>query len=128
MHVPPCQAKNKIEIRSNKKAAFKLRVACEKAKKMLSANAEAPINIECIMEDTDVRVGAAFCPFFGRFCAFRQFFVAVSWSPEGMMDARDVPDCFGLFLLSFICRESRKKDYTQLTTSSASSPGTLESI
>ena len=24
-------------------------------KKMLSANAEAPINVECIMEDTDVR-------------------------------------------------------------------------
>jgi molecular chaperone DnaK (HSP70) len=25
-------------------------------KKMLSANAEAPINVECIMDDTDVRV------------------------------------------------------------------------
>ena len=26
-------------------------------KKMLSANAEAPYNIECIMEDVDVKVG-----------------------------------------------------------------------
>lgn len=47
--------KFKIDIKSNKKASFKLRVAVEKLKKMLSANAEAPINIECIMEDTDVR-------------------------------------------------------------------------
>mmetsp|Transcript_37740 Transcript_37740/g.84112 ORF Transcript_37740/g.84112 Transcript_37740/m.84112 type:complete len:814 (+) Transcript_37740:104-2545(+) len=47
--------KNKIDIRSNKKASFKLRQAVEKLKKTLSANPEAPINIECIMEDTDVR-------------------------------------------------------------------------
>lgn len=47
--------KNKIDIRANKKASFKLRVGIEKLKKILSANAEAPLNIECIMEDADVR-------------------------------------------------------------------------
>jgi len=49
------KAQHKLDIRSNKKASFKLRTACEKMKKMLSANAEAPYNIECIMEDIDVK-------------------------------------------------------------------------
>eukprot|EP00983_Pelagomonas_calceolata_P044340 1139260-Pelagomonas_calceolata.AAC.4 len=86
------KAQHKLDIRSNKKASFKLRTACEKEntgkpfglgfclvsgskyysgisckkncskqlvlskmKKMLSANAEAPYNIECIMEDIDVK-------------------------------------------------------------------------
>lgn len=49
------KAKHKIDIPSNKKASFKLRTQVEKVKKMLSANAEAPLNIECIMEDVDVR-------------------------------------------------------------------------
>jgi heat shock protein 4 len=30
-------------------------VACEKLKKMLSANPEAPMNIECLMDEKDVR-------------------------------------------------------------------------
>ncbi|KAG2501566.1 hypothetical protein HYH03_000072 [Edaphochlamys debaryana] len=49
------KAKTKLEIRENKKAAFKLRVAVEKVKKVLSANSESPLNVECIMEDSDLR-------------------------------------------------------------------------
>ncbi|GFH14593.1 heat shock protein 70E, partial [Haematococcus lacustris] len=49
------KAKHKIDIRTNKKAAFKLRVQCGKAKKILSANTEASIAVECIMNDVDVR-------------------------------------------------------------------------
>merc|ERR1712028_148535 len=47
--------KFKIDIRSNKKAKQRLMVACEAAKLRLSANVEATMNCECIMEDTDVR-------------------------------------------------------------------------
>ncbi|GBF90729.1 heat shock protein 70 kDa-like [Raphidocelis subcapitata] len=45
----------KIDVRSNAKASFKLRLQCEKLKKTLSANPEAPLNVECIMDDVDVR-------------------------------------------------------------------------
>jgi len=38
---------------SNKKSAFKLEEAVVKTKKVLSANNEAPINVECLMEDED---------------------------------------------------------------------------
>merc|ERR1712203_717685 len=38
---------------SNKKAAFKLEDAVGKTKKILSANNEAGINCECLMEDED---------------------------------------------------------------------------
>lgn len=38
---------------SNKKAAFKLEDAVMKTKKVLSANSEAPITCECLMEDED---------------------------------------------------------------------------
>mmetsp|Transcript_40708 Transcript_40708/g.120723 ORF Transcript_40708/g.120723 Transcript_40708/m.120723 type:complete len:839 (+) Transcript_40708:102-2618(+) len=38
---------------SNKKAAFKLEDAVSKTKKILSANYEAPVNVECLMEDED---------------------------------------------------------------------------
>ncbi|KAG8074886.1 hypothetical protein GUJ93_ZPchr0006g45981 [Zizania palustris] len=44
-----------IDVTSNVKASMRLRSACEKAKKVLSANAEAVINIECLMEEKDVR-------------------------------------------------------------------------
>ncbi|GLC40661.1 hypothetical protein PLESTB_000035600 [Pleodorina starrii] len=49
------KAKTKMDIRQNKKGSFKLRMAVEKVKKMLSANSEAPLNVECIMEDEDLR-------------------------------------------------------------------------
>uniref|UniRef100_A0A0E0LEQ3 Heat shock 70 kDa protein 16 n=1 Tax=Oryza punctata TaxID=4537 RepID=A0A0E0LEQ3_ORYPU len=45
----------KIDVTGNVKASMRLRAACEKAKKVLSANAEAVVNIECLMEEKDVR-------------------------------------------------------------------------
>ena len=47
--------KHKIDAKTSKKAMYRLVTACEKTKKVLSANPEAPINIECFMEDIDVR-------------------------------------------------------------------------
>lgn len=45
----------KIDVRSNARASLRLRAACEKLKKVLSANPVAPLNIECLMEEKDVR-------------------------------------------------------------------------
>ncbi|CAK9174620.1 unnamed protein product [Ilex paraguariensis] len=45
----------KIDVFQNARACLRLRAACEKLKKVLSANAEAPLNIECLMEEKDVR-------------------------------------------------------------------------
>merc|ERR1719460_2667781 len=47
--------KHKIDAKSNKKAMYRLLQACEKTKKVLSANPQAPINIECFMDDIDVK-------------------------------------------------------------------------
>ncbi|KAF2089577.1 putative heat shock protein Hsp88 [Saccharata proteae CBS 121410] len=47
--------KFKIDINENPKARVRLTAACEKLKKVLSANANAPINVESIMNDVDVR-------------------------------------------------------------------------
>ncbi|CAD7694806.1 unnamed protein product [Ostreobium quekettii] len=47
--------KSKLDVKTNPKSAFRLRVACEKAKKILSANNEAVLSVECLMEDTDFR-------------------------------------------------------------------------
>jgi heat shock protein 4 len=44
-----------IDVYSNVKACIRLRAACEKLKKVLSANPEAPLNIECLMEEKDVK-------------------------------------------------------------------------
>ncbi|KAF4394583.1 hypothetical protein F8388_020408, partial [Cannabis sativa] len=44
-----------IDVYSNVRACIRLRAACEKLKKVLSANAEAPLNIECLMDEKDVR-------------------------------------------------------------------------
>ncbi|GAU40050.1 hypothetical protein TSUD_258430, partial [Trifolium subterraneum] len=43
-----------IDVYSNDKACNRLRAACEKLKKVLSANLEAPLNIECLMDEKDV--------------------------------------------------------------------------
>ena len=48
------KASKKIDIKTNARAQHRLRTAVEKMKKVISANPEAPINIECIMDDTDV--------------------------------------------------------------------------
>lgn len=46
--------KYKIDVYSNKKATLRLRAAAERCKRVLSANPQAPVNIESIMEDRDV--------------------------------------------------------------------------
>ncbi|PPQ81030.1 hypothetical protein CVT24_013291 [Panaeolus cyanescens] len=45
--------KHKIDVMSSPKALFRLNTACEKLKKVLSANTEAPINVESLMNDID---------------------------------------------------------------------------
>ncbi|KAJ4789187.1 hypothetical protein LUZ62_040433 [Rhynchospora pubera] len=45
----------KIDVLQNARASTRLRTACEKLKKMLSANSEAPMGIECLMDDKDVK-------------------------------------------------------------------------
>jgi len=47
--------KYKIDINSNPKALVRTAAACEKMKKILSANAQAPISIESLMNDVDVQ-------------------------------------------------------------------------
>jgi len=47
--------KHKIDAHTNKKAWFRLMTACEKTKKVLSANPQAPIAVECFMNDIDVK-------------------------------------------------------------------------
>ncbi|KAI0305485.1 heat shock protein 70 family [Multifurca ochricompacta] len=47
------KAKYRIDVLSNPKATFRLYAAAEKLKKVLSANAEAPLNVESIMNDID---------------------------------------------------------------------------
>ncbi|KAF6172862.1 hypothetical protein GIB67_035416 [Kingdonia uniflora] len=45
----------KIDVLQNARASLRLRATCEKLKKVLSANPVAPCNIECLMDDKDVR-------------------------------------------------------------------------
>ena len=47
--------KYKIDINTNPKALVRTAAACEKMKKILSANAQAPISIESLMNDVDVQ-------------------------------------------------------------------------
>lgn len=47
--------KYKIDIKSNGKAMVRVGAAAEKLKKILSANQQAPINIESLMNDVDVQ-------------------------------------------------------------------------
>lgn len=47
--------KFKVDINTNPKAKLRVATACEKLKKVLSANGSAPINIESLMNDVDVR-------------------------------------------------------------------------
>ncbi|RWW51087.1 hypothetical protein BHE74_00042601, partial [Ensete ventricosum] len=44
-----------IDVHSNVRASIRLRVTCEKLKRVLSANAVAPLNIECLMDEKDVK-------------------------------------------------------------------------
>ncbi|PCH35950.1 heat shock protein 70 [Wolfiporia cocos MD-104 SS10] len=45
--------KYKIDVLSSPKATFRLAAGCDRVKKVLSANAEAPLNVESIMNDVD---------------------------------------------------------------------------
>ncbi|KAG0142877.1 hypothetical protein CROQUDRAFT_135313 [Cronartium quercuum f. sp. fusiforme G11] len=45
--------KYRIDVLANKKATFRLAAAVEKLKSVLSANAQAPLNVESIMNDID---------------------------------------------------------------------------
>ncbi|KAL4078244.1 heat shock protein 70 family [Scleroderma yunnanense] len=45
--------KYRIDVLSSQKATFRLAVGCERLKKILSANTEAPLNVESIMNDID---------------------------------------------------------------------------
>ena len=45
--------KYKIDVLSNPKAIFRLSAGCDRVKKVLSANAESPLNVESIMNDVD---------------------------------------------------------------------------
>ncbi|TGZ78549.1 heat shock protein 70 [Ascodesmis nigricans] len=47
------KGKYKIDIKSNAKAYFRVAAAVEKLKKVLSANTQAPISVESVMEDID---------------------------------------------------------------------------
>lgn len=47
------KTKYKIDVLSSPKAVFRLSTGCERLKKVLSANAEAPLNVESIMNDID---------------------------------------------------------------------------
>ena len=47
------KTKYKIDVMSNPKAVFRLITGCERLKKVLSANTEAPLNVESIMNDVD---------------------------------------------------------------------------
>lgn len=47
------KTKYKIDVLSSPKAVFRLTTGCERLKKVLSANTEAPINVESLMNDID---------------------------------------------------------------------------
>jgi len=47
--------KYKLDVHTNVRAMLRLRASCERLKKMLSANSEAPLNIESLMNDVDVK-------------------------------------------------------------------------
>ncbi|KXN87253.1 hypothetical protein AN958_09044, partial [Leucoagaricus sp. SymC.cos] len=47
------KSKYKIDVLSSPKATFRLAAGCEKLKKILSANTEAPLNVESLMNDID---------------------------------------------------------------------------
>ncbi|VDN96877.1 unnamed protein product [Rodentolepis nana] len=53
--VKEIREKHKLDVMSNKKARVRLLKACDKLKKVMSTNStEIPINVECLMEDTDI--------------------------------------------------------------------------
>jgi heat shock protein 4 len=49
------KAKHKLDVRSNARASLRMRIQCEKTKKVLSSNPECPVSVECLMNDIDFR-------------------------------------------------------------------------
>eukprot|EP01137_Pigoraptor_chileana_P004687 Opistho-2@46663 len=50
------KGKYKIDVKSRPKALMRLRAECEKLKKLMGANStDIPLNIECLMDDIDVK-------------------------------------------------------------------------
>lgn len=50
------QTNYKIDVTKNKRASIRLQNECEKLKKLLSSNSgKMAMNIECLMDDKDVR-------------------------------------------------------------------------
>jgi len=47
--------KFRVDAKSNTKALIRLEMACEKLKKILSANSQAPISVESLLDDVDCR-------------------------------------------------------------------------
>lgn len=47
------KTKYKVDVMTSPKAIFRLTAGCERLKKVLSANAEAPLNVESLMNDID---------------------------------------------------------------------------
>ncbi|KAI7836745.1 hypothetical protein COHA_009383 [Chlorella ohadii] len=43
----------KIDVKTQPRACHRLRMGCEKVKKILTTNSEAPLNVECLMNDID---------------------------------------------------------------------------
>ncbi|KDD72172.1 heat shock protein 70 Hsp70, partial [Helicosporidium sp. ATCC 50920] len=48
------QTKHGLDVRSHARASLRLRMACERVKKVLTTNPEAPWSVESLMDDTDV--------------------------------------------------------------------------
>lgn len=48
--------KHNVDILSNKKAMYRLRQACERVKKVLSANPVTVLNVECLVGDIDISI------------------------------------------------------------------------
>ena len=53
--VKEIEERYKLKVRSNVKARVRLLKSCERLKKIMSTNStEIPLNVECLMEDTDI--------------------------------------------------------------------------
>lgn len=48
------QSRHKLDVRTNPKASFRLRHECSKALKVLSANKDAQVRVECLLDDLDL--------------------------------------------------------------------------
>lgn len=49
------KAKTGLDIFENAKARYRMKTAVEKCRQTLTTNPKVPINVECLMEDTDFR-------------------------------------------------------------------------